>query len=410
MLIKLRKLNFMTHNRLLNSKLVIYLLVLLISSSCVKFPTPGPPPEPGTTIPTDFNWKTVQDVNVNIQVPSVTGIGDNYIRVIRVYSSPMLKDGSLIASGGAKPGSPFSIKLTLPTALSSLYVQEILPTGKRSVQKVDVSSSQVNVTINNSTSNAQPAQMIATKAAFTSPSIPLPSSYDVTLGAAGSTTILGFGSGESSSYGNTYKSYFIPAGVTRTGAITMSNYKAHAVLYVKGKLNLSGTTLSLQNTSIVILDGGSVTVKGISTSTFVATIPIIYLQKNATLTTTSNVEFNDGINIVNKGYMSVSGDIKMNVASTLYNEGYIKIPTATKGILITNSSTLYNSGTINTKDFKITTSASVVNDVSGSITTDTYYQSNGTVFDNYKEFISTKYLKINGGGIFNNSKSDRIRW
>jgi LruC domain-containing protein len=392
----------MISNYLTNSRLVAYFLILLISASCVKFPAPGPGPEPGTTIPLDFNWKTVQDVNINVQVPSVSGISDNYIRVIRIYTSPMLKDGSLIASGAAKPGSPLAVKLTLPTALTSVYVQEILPTGKRTVQKVDVSSTLLNITINNSTSNSQQAQVIATKASFTSPSISIPANYDVTLGATGSSTILGFDSGQSSAYGNTYKSYYIPAGVTRTASTNMSNYLSHAILYVKGKLNLSSSSISLNKTSIVILDGGSVTVKGLLTGVFDATIPIVYLQQNASLTSSAAVEFNDGITIVNKGAISVNGDIKMNVASCLYNEGNITVTKSNTGLQITNNSTLYNSGNINTKVYNLTSNASTVNDVSGKITTINYYQTNGTVLDNFNEIVVTTKLKAEGGGILNN--------
>ncbi|EKD30777.1 MAG: Outer membrane protein [uncultured bacterium] len=392
----------MIRNRLFNTKLLVVGLLLLISSSCVKFPTPGPGPEPGTTIPTDFNWKTVHDVNINVQVPSVSGIGDNYIRVIRIYSSPMLKDGSLVVSGAAKPGSPLVVKLTLPTALSSIYVQEILPTGKRTVQKVEISSQQLNITINNSSAIAQPLQKIATKASFTSPSIPIPANYDVTLGATGSTTILGFGSGQSSAYGNTYKSYYIPAGITRTASTNMSNYLGHAILYVKGTLNLSSSTMSLNKSSIVILDGGSVIVKGLGTGVFDANIPIVYLQQNTNLTSSGIVEFNDGITIVNKGTISIVKDMKMNVASTFYNEGSLTITDSKSGVFITNSSTLYNSGIINTPKFNITTNASVVNDPSGKITAKTYYQTNGTVMDNFNEIVATTSLKTDGGATINN--------
>lgn len=394
--------SLMIHNYLSNSRLMIVTLLLIILGSCVKIPTPGPGPDPKTTIPANFSWKTIQDVNLNVQVPSVSGIGDNYIRVIRIYTSPMLKDGSLIASGAAKPGSPFVVKLTLPTALSSFYVQEILPTGKRTVQKVEVSSQQLNITISNSNSIAQPSQKIATKASFTSPSISIPANYDVTLGATGDITILGFGSGQSSVYGNTYKSYFIPAGVTRTAPTNLSNYLSHAILYVKGNLNLSSASLSLNKSTIVILDGGSVSVKGLSTGEFQATIPIVYLQQNASLTSASTVEFNGGITIVNKGSMSVNGDIKMNVASTFYNEGSIAVTKSSSGLLITNNSTLYNNGDINTNVYNLTSNASTVNDVSGKITAESFYLTNGTVLDNFNELVVTKKLKAEGGGTLNN--------
>lgn len=391
----------MPRNYLINSRLAVYFLLLLIFSSCVKFPDPGPGPEPGTTIPPDFSWKTVQEVNIKVQVNTTVGIPDSYIRVIKIYSSPVLHEGSLIASGAAKPGSPLNIKLTLPTFLSSIYIQEILPSGKRTIQKEELTSLQLNVTIINNSINAQAATTIATKASFTSPLIPFPTNYDVILGAGGSADILGFNTGESSTYGNAYKSYYIPSGVTRTGKTNLDNYKGHAILYVKGKLNLS-SAISLNKASIVILDGGSVTVTGISTGSFVETIPIIYLQQNTNLNSTKDVGLTNGISLVNKGTMSVYGIIDINGSSKFYNEGSLATTNSKKGIQVTNSAQLMNSGNINAKYFDVTTYGSVTNDISGKMTIGSYYQSNNTVLNNHHEIVATTKFSTSGGGVINN--------
>jgi len=391
----------MTSKHVINNKLVIYTLLLFISISCVKFPNSGFEPEPGTTIPSDFNWKMIKEVSINVQVNTIIGIPDSYIRVIKIYSSPVLHEGSLIASGAAKPGSPLNIKLTLSTTLSSIYIQEILPSGKRTIQKEELTSQQLNVTINNNAISAQASPTIATKASFASPSIPFPANYDVILGAGGDADILGFNPGESSTFGNTYKSYYIPSGVTRTGKTDLSNSKGHAILYVKGKLNLS-SAIALNKASIVILDGGSVTVKGISTGAFVETIPIIYLQQNANLNSTKDVGLTNGISLVNKGTMSVYGEIDINGSSKLYNEGSLSTTKYQKGIQVTNSAQLMNSGNINVDYFDLTSYGSVTNDIGGKMTIRSYYQSNNTVLNNHHEIVATTEFLTSGGGIINN--------
>ena len=216
--------------------LIVAILSLLVVTSCVKFPQP----DPGVVsdIPESFDWKTVQNVNVNVQVNSISGISDNYIRVIKVYSSPMLKDGSLLSSGAAKPGTPFNVNLTLPTSFQSLYIQEILPNGSRTLTKTDITSKSISINtasvITKSSSNA------AQNAAFTSPTVPVPTNFDVIISNNNSVSVVGFTAGQRSAYGNQYKSYLIPAGITRTSNIDMGNYTSHAILYVKGTLKITG--------------------------------------------------------------------------------------------------------------------------------------------------------------------------
>ena len=381
--------------------LAISALFLAVISSCIKFPPPDPGPDPATTVPYDFNWKTVQDVSVQVQVNTVNGIGDNLIRLIKIFSSPMLNDGSLIASGGAKPGTPLVVKLTLPTALDTLYVQEILPTGTRTVKTVEITTSQISVNIVNEVVISQSSQVIATSASFSSPSVPIPTNYDVTINNNNSVALTGFASGESSAYGNTYKSYYIPSGFNRTASINMGNSVSHAVLYVKGKLTLSNS-MSLNKVSVVILDGGSVTVAGISTGVFTATIPIIYIQGNGSLTSTKVANLSDGIKIVNKGTVGLTNNIDLNNGSTFYNEGTINISYKSFGVLVTNNATLYNSGTINTKNFEITVNADVVNDIGGQINTSTFYLSNGSILNNHNKIVATTSFKTSGGGEVNN--------
>ena len=62
---------------------ILISLSVILFASCVKFPEPTPEP-PASKIPSDFDWKTVQDIKLNVQVSPVSGIADSYIRVIKV--------------------------------------------------------------------------------------------------------------------------------------------------------------------------------------------------------------------------------------------------------------------------------------------------------------------------------------
>ncbi|PKP37922.1 MAG: hypothetical protein CVT97_03800 [Bacteroidetes bacterium HGW-Bacteroidetes-14] len=377
--------------------LIVAILSLLVVTSCIKFPQP----DPGVVsdIPESFDWKTVQSVNVNVQVNSINGISDNYIRVIKVYSSPMLKDGSLLSSGAAKPGTPFNVNLTLPTSLQSLYIQEILPDGSRTLTKTDITSK--SISINTASGITKSSSNAAQNAAFTSPSVPVPANFDVIISNNNSVSVVGFTAGQSSAYGNQYKSYLIPAGVTRTANIDMGNYISHAILYVKGTLKMTGN-MGLNKSTIVVLDGGNVEVGGLSCGVFEADLPVFYVEPSGSFYSSKLVNFSDGSDMVNKGTFTVNHNIDVNSSSTLYNEGDIIVSKRGYGLLVSNNSKLYNSGSIDVKKFEITVSASTVNDLGGIIKTETYYQSNGTVVNNHGEIIATTSFKTSGGGIINN--------
>lgn len=372
---------------------------ILISFSCVKFPQPDPV-NPISDIPTSFNWKTIQDVKISIGVNSVAGISDNFIRVIKVYSSPLLKDGSLILSGAAKPGSPLNTTITLPSALKSIYVEEILPNGSRTLTKTDITSSNISVNSTAAVSSKSNAQVV-NNASFVSPSIAIPANYDVVINNNNSLSLSGFTSSQSSAYGNQYKSYLIPAGFNRTSSINAGNNNGHVILYVKGKYTTSATA-NLNKTTIVVLDGGEVSIGGLETGTIDAGIPVLYVQQSGSLYSGKSMNFSSASIIVNKGVITVNNNIDLNTSSTFYNEGQIIISKRASGVLVTNNSALYNSGTVDVKRFDVTTNASFTNDTYGLLRTETYYQSNGTVVNNHHNIVATTSFKASGGGTVNN--------
>ncbi len=377
---------------------IILGLVILSTASCVKFPTPEPI-DPTTQIPVDFDWKTVQEVNLNVQVGSVSGISDSYLRIIKVYSSSFLKDGSLMATGAAKPGSPFSMKLTLPTALQTLYVQEILPNGNRTTKSIEITGPNLTLT---SSAISKSSSNVAVNASFSSPTVPAPTNYDVVISNNNSVSIVGFNTGESSIHGNTYKSYYIPEGVNRTASISMGNNLAHAILYVKGRYTVNSKA-NLNKVSIVVLPGGTVNVAGVGTGTLDSGIPpVIYVYAGGTFYSSKTINMSSGTITVNKGTFTVNDNLDINNNSKLYNESNLSITRNGKGLFITNSSQLFNSGSINVKKFDITMNGTALNDVGGNIMTGTYYQSNGTVMTNYHEIVSTVSFATTSGATVNN--------
>ena len=60
-------------------KIIIFALSVVLFTSCVKFPKPTPE-TPDSKIPVDFDWKTVQDIKLTIQVSPIAGIPDTYTR------------------------------------------------------------------------------------------------------------------------------------------------------------------------------------------------------------------------------------------------------------------------------------------------------------------------------------------
>lgn len=382
-------------------KKFIFILIsfsVVLFASCVKFPEPTT--EPTTSkIPSDFDWKTVKDIKLNVQVSPVSGIADSYIRVLKVYTSPLLKDGSMVASGAAKPGAPFSVTLSLPMHLKTIYIQEISPTGSSSVKPVEISNQTLNVSM---AVSVKSSNVISSNASFTSPTVPVPSNYDVEITNNSSVSFVGFSSSESSIYGNTYKSYIIKEGVNRTAPISLSNWQGHAILYVKGTYDVNSANIG--KASLVILPGGQVKFSNnLSNGIVNATAPpVIYIHEGGSLYIGKTTNLSGGAVIVNKGTITANDDFGINNSSTIYNEGIIQISKSGKGVEVTNNSQMFNSGNINVKKFELTVGATTLNDTGGRITTDNYYQTNLSVMNNHHQIVATGTFETSSTAVTNN--------
>lgn len=104
----------------------------------------GEPQEPSSAVPADFKWETTRDLDISVGMPSVTGSAPQYA-VIRVYSSPILSDGNVVAMGVVTPSRPvFETAVTIPAGIGNIYVQTTLPDGTVAVSMEPVAAS-VNV-------------------------------------------------------------------------------------------------------------------------------------------------------------------------------------------------------------------------------------------------------------------------
>lgn len=372
---------------------------------------PNIPDDGELNIPSNFDWKTVKELNVTISVSAVSGLSDK-VHIIRIYNSPLLNSSALIATGAAKPNSPYVVKLSVSAPTESLYIHETKPNGLVKVTPLEVKSATLSIALNNLFDTGsiftKSSDVLRQNASFTSPTITIPTGYDQIIDNNAALNTLGFNTGESSSFGNRYKSYLIPSGFTRTANIDFSNYRSHAIIYVQGTLNISGE-ISLNNSSIVVLNGGRVTSGGMKTSTFANMsanpVPIIYIYNGAIVTSVKHISLSNTINAVNKGTLILDGnnfDIDMNTGSKLYNEGTIEVKNSRSEFLVTNSSQVFNSGTIKTPKMDLTVSATLFNDLSATVEVGTWYQSNGTVLNNHGEVVATVKFSNSGGGTVNN--------
>jgi len=358
---------------------------------------------PVGVIPADFDWKTVKELNFTVQVNSVSGISDASARIIKIFNSPLLNSGALIASGSAKPSSPYVVKLSLATALQTIYVQETLPTGTSTVKSVDVTATSLNVTFTKSSMITAGAP-IMTKA-VTVPSVTLATNYDVTLDATSTDQIHGFSNGDANLYGNKYKSYIIKAGVTNT-RVNLSGYGEHAILYVAGTYKLS-KTISLNNTSIYILNGGKVEGTGFSTGSIAATdVPNVYIAPGGELVLTGSGSFAAGAYTINKGTITSNSRVTFSSGTDLYNEGNINISGGKKnsdaGLYVTNNSEMYNNSNITTDILDFTSNVIMTNDSKGVITSDKYNQTTSTTVTNYGEIAAVTSFTASSSITLNN--------
>lgn len=394
------------NNKTMRKIITLLALVSLATVSCVKIPKSDPiptGPESGLKIPDNFDWKTTKEIKVTVSVTSVDAQSKDKLHTIKIYNSPLLSSGSLIASGAAYADKPYNVTLSVASITDKLYIYELKPNGLVTVTPQEITAPSLIAKLSN-----EPAEMLTKSNAFTTgnvmnpaPVVSTPTNYDVTITDNSALTLTGFNSGESSSYGNTYKSYYIPQGVTRTADINFGNWMAHSILFVKGTLTIN-KNIELNKCSIVILDGGTVNFDKLINGGSLWPISYIYIHNGGKLNISTSMNVNNNATVVNLGTLTTKETIDVNGGSTIYNEGVLGITQTNKSLSITNNSKLYNSGTINIPNIDFSVNSSGTNDVSGVINSSNFYFTNGSVLNNHGEIVATVKFINAGGGTLNN--------
>lgn len=390
------------------TKLALLLsIVSVVLTGCVDLnPEDRPVVSPIGVIPSDFDWKTVTTIKCTVHVQPVVGVSNTAYRTIKIFNSKTMSSSSLIAQGSAKPGSPFIVTLTLPQALETIYLLETLPNKTSYPMDVNVTSDNLTITFTKSSGSTFGAPLML--GADPVPAVTIPTNFDATITTSTSGSLSGFSAGETSAFGNKYKAYYLPSGVTNTKITGLSGWNNHLIIYVAGTLKVSN--LSIYRGSIFILDGGVVEVPNLSTSSPLATdVPTIYVAPGGNLKLTSTnagTSLSDGVYSINKGNIIGYRDFSVSTGTDFYNLGTITLSSTKKTVkptvFITNTSSLYNSGTIDAYGVNFTVSSSVTNASGGVIDVTSYDQTNSTTVNNYGEIAASETFSISSTAILNN--------
>ncbi len=390
------------------ARIILISAFAVLAEGCFKLsPRNNIPVSMVGVIPKGFDWKTVRELSCTVRVSTISGTSDNAVRIVRIYNSPLMEDGSLIASGSALPSSPLVLRISLPKALPTIYIQVILPDETRKSKSVDISGTTLNVSFSPSDISSSPnsAESLLTTKASASPSIPIPSTdgdYDEIITNQSGLTLLGFASGQSSSHGNTYKSYLIPSGTTRTKVLGTSNWQSHAILYVKGVYKYTLAT-DLSKVSIVVLNGGRVELSSLTAGYSPDDVVTIYVASGGTLVTSGGISITNGRYVVNKGSFTVGASFNVAMGTDVYNEGSMTVTNSLKNTKFnfSNSSLLYNNSSIDCDQIYLDSGSSVLNE-SGTIRTIKWYQTTGTTTNNHGHIVATTSFTTQGDAVVNN--------
>lgn len=330
--------------------IVVLLLVGVFMGACVKNDMPYVPP-----VDENFDWKTTVSVAFSIppaSSPGVRGKETSYASTIKIYTSPIYSESSLIASGASFNGEPFETVADLPKNTEQVFVKIISPEGLITLTTYDVVG-------NKGVKSAAP-RLGVKGGVVAAPEIPkpkFPAKYDVTFT-------------KNEDLGSTLTksgSYHIPAGTKLTHGNTqlLTNWVAGAtpVLYVGGSLVIGpgNAVIPIAYASIVVLKGGSVTFMGsvdINQMHTDTKNPVIYVQQGGVLTVKGGVSASTKMSIVNEGTMKVGSAFNFANAVSFYNTGKLNLG---REFALSTGAVCHNTGVVEAEKVSIRNSSSFFN-------------------------------------------------
>jgi hypothetical protein len=302
-------------------------------------------------IPAGFDWSTMRTVELNVEVDDQYNGG--YYYVVELYNGhPFFEENAtLLGKGFAKKGQNFKSSLTIPTALETIFIKQIDPTGRERVTSTSVgetptiavsfasaSASLKSASVNNNTS-------IASNAVHTTSLRSVPSGvqldYPTTAGA-----IVIDGSTTSPFTLETTKSYVIRG--EYTGELIFPG-AGNVELFIEGVWNNTSSLITLQGgTKVVVQNGGKFTTSVAldivgNNLVYLVVAPTGEFNKNNLANVTIN--FNTNGQIINSGVLNAYS-IALPSAAVLYNAGDMEVEvfTINSANNITYSSIIWTAG------------------------------------------------------------------
>jgi|GEM_PF-3185634 len=333
-------------------------------------------------VPSGFDWKTTQKAFIEI-----TSSGSAYselYNVIEIFDKSPEEGGKLLIKGCAKTGQPFVSEITIPQYLNSVYAIQKQANGQISTKIIQLSGNKISATFSSADNSSLRSASVS--------SIVVPSSFDVVL--KNSDTYI-----EATIPWNINKSmtYYVPENVTFTGAFSLDNYKDYDLtLYVKGNMNITSiiSGKSINKASIIVLEGGQVTVNGnISTGTPRGTT-LITVDKNASFRINGTFNFSNGMTVENYGTFTAN-TFDLNNSSKFYNYGKL---ISVNNSNITNSSIFNNYGEFTSNNLDVNTNSRFLNLGSVTINNSVTNVTNNSVLTNEGSIVVQKNFEINSQG------------
>ncbi len=390
---------------MINKKITILLLALCAVSSCINYDH-----KPVIPISEDFfNWETIKKVKLSVTVDPLSGDINNYYRTVKVFSSSLFDENSLMATGSALPDVPYTNTIIVPDVLNMLYIEVIAPDGVKKQYSLDITElAEVVIAPENSAALTKAEDIPAIN-------VPdwgeIPSSFTKTFTSdiTTNTTL------------NGNKTFYVPAGYDITSYVNgvenlnFWNYNGsskNAAIYIAGKLTVSSVNINCA--SIVVLDGGELVVTGTFTTANVSTShpQPLYVMAGGKVTFEEGLSLERTCQVVNKGEMVIGADKSITMTGyytyipTFYNTGIIH-STTTGGeegvypqdisINLSGCAILHNDGDIHVSDLSIPQSYSFITK-EGVV----YNYANGTINAvNYTQDVLFTHLQVNRAYTYN---------
>lgn len=379
---------------------------MLLAISCHKDIGDGGGGSQGSlsAIPADFNWETTRDLNISVGMPSVTDNTPQYA-VIRVYSSPVLSDGNIVAMGMVTPSRPaFNTAVTVPAGIEYIYVQTTLPDGtvavsmERAAATVNVAGARMKAAAGASALRLSGATRATGESSMPDyPQLAAKAEGDFAAGAVIRET-----PSQKIDLGASWApfaaaEYYIPAGAEVTGNISLNGTfspNPSPILYVAGKLTLNAD-ITIGQATLAVLPGGEVYIRSASANMQQnAPNPAIFVFEGGKFTA-EKTNFSCK-SIVNEGKFDVDGTFNINNSCAFYNGAAAELEA--DDMEVTNRAKLYNDGKVESEDLELNSSAELYNCENGVVNVDgTFYVTNNSVVYQ-KGLASMEKLEARGGG------------